>query len=135
MSVCGQEQKSSRALPSSALPPKADIRRHGPWPQPAPILASHLTDSPGDRFLHAQAPNRTFNGLLKPRRRSGWETRLLQRSNPRFGRGLIAVLAANKGRINAGMGLDLQQLPDHLARFVDSAEIDERHSCRSIAAY
>ena len=30
----------------------------------------------------ANDPNRTFNGLLKPRRRSVWETRLLQRSNP-----------------------------------------------------
>ena len=32
------------------------------------------------------------------------------------------------------MGLGLQQLPDHIARFVDSAEIDERYGCRSIAA-
>ena len=27
------------------------------------------------------------------------------------------------------MGLGLQQLPDHIARLVDSAEIDERHGC------
>ena len=33
-------------------------------------------------FLHGLDPKRTFNGLLKPRRRSVWETRLLQRSNP-----------------------------------------------------
>ena len=33
------------------------------------------------------------------------------------------------------MGLGLQQLPDHIARFVNSAEIDERHRCRSIAAH
>jgi hypothetical protein len=32
--------------------------------------------------IGANDPNRTFNGLLKPRRRSVWETRLLQRSNP-----------------------------------------------------
>jgi len=58
----------------------------------------------------------------------------LQRSNPRFGGGLVAVLAANKGRIDVGMGLSLQQLPDHIARFVDSAEIGKRHGCRPIAA-
>ena len=32
------------------------------------------------------------------------------------------------------MGLGLQQLPDHIARFVDPAEIDERYGRRSIAA-
>ena len=36
----------------------------------------------GHRETDANDPNRTFNGLLKPRRRSVWETRLLQRSNP-----------------------------------------------------
>ena len=36
----------------------------------------------GHHETDAFDPNRTFNGLLKPRRRSVWETRLLQRSNP-----------------------------------------------------
>src|SRR5882757_6072530 len=57
------------------------------------VIANHKTRHPilrpnrrriisSTQFSHSLDPNRTFNGLLKPRRRSVWETRLLQCSNP-----------------------------------------------------